>query len=68
MPKPFDATLKGLAHGNPRAFLAAFDRPPPASLSLLNVDLSTVTTAAEAAFATFLWTSFVYSDLAATEV
>jgi predicted transposase YdaD len=47
MPMQFDATLKNLAREHPRAFLAAFDRPPPEVVSLLNVDLSTVTTAAD---------------------
>jgi predicted transposase YdaD len=47
MPMPFDATLKTLARENPRAFLTAFDRPPTAAVTLLNVDLSTVTTAAD---------------------
>src|SRR5262245_39704798 len=44
---PFDATLKNLAHDDPRAIPATFDRPPPPTVSLLNVDLSTVTTAAD---------------------
>src|SRR5438309_529631 len=47
MPMPFDATLKNLARENPGAFLAAFDRPPREAVTLLNVDLSTVTTAAD---------------------
>ncbi len=47
MSKPFDATLKDLGREDPRAFLAVFDAPPTVPLSLLNVDLSTVTTAAD---------------------
>jgi hypothetical protein len=47
MSMPFDATLKDLAREHPEAFLAAFDGPPAAPLRLLNVDLSTVTTAAD---------------------
>ncbi len=45
---PFDATLKDLASEYPRALLAAFDAPSNEPLRLLNVDLSTVTTAADA--------------------
>jgi len=45
--KPFDATLKDLGREHPRHFLAAFDQPTLAPLSSLNVDLSTVTTAAD---------------------
>jgi hypothetical protein len=47
MSMPFDATLKGLARDYPADFLTVFDRPPTGPLSLLNVDLSTVTTAAD---------------------
>ena len=47
MPLPFDATLKDLACEHPRALLAAFDTPSAEPLRLLNVDLSTVTTAAD---------------------
>jgi hypothetical protein len=47
MPMPFDATLKDLGRDAPADVLATFDRPPTAALSLLNVDLSTVTTAAD---------------------
>jgi hypothetical protein len=47
MPHRFDATLKDLGRDSPRDFLAAFDRPPIRPVSLLNVDLSTVTTAAD---------------------
>jgi hypothetical protein len=50
MPMPFDATVKDLAQANPRDFLSAFDTPPDAPVTLLNVDLSTVTTAADLAF------------------
>jgi hypothetical protein len=47
MSMPFDATLKDLARDCPADFLATFDRPPAGPLVLLNVDLSTVTTAAD---------------------
>jgi hypothetical protein len=47
MSMPFDATLKDLGRDAPADVLATFDRPPTAELSLLNVDLSTVTTAAD---------------------
>src|SRR5712692_1728745 len=47
MPMRFDATLKDLAREHPRAVLTTFDRPPPPVVTLLNVDLSTVTTAAD---------------------
>lgn len=47
MPKPFDATLKDLGREHPREFVAAFDRPTTQPVSLLNVDLSTVTAAAD---------------------
>jgi hypothetical protein len=47
MPMPFDATLKDLARAYPADHLAAFDRPPAGPVVLLNVDLSTVTTAAD---------------------
>jgi hypothetical protein len=43
----FDATLKDMGRASPQGFLAAFDRPPTAPVKLLNVDLSTVTTAAD---------------------
>jgi hypothetical protein len=43
----FDATLKDMGRDSPAGFLAAFDRPPAAPVQLLNVDLSTVTTAAD---------------------
>jgi len=47
MSMPFDATLKDLGSDSPADFLVAFDRPPVRPLVLLNVDLSTVTTAAD---------------------
>jgi hypothetical protein len=47
MAMTFDATLKDKGRDNPRDFLAAFDRPTAAPVKLLNVDLSTVTTAAD---------------------
>src|SRR5256885_9403913 len=43
----FDATLKDMGRDCPLGFLAAFDRPPTVPVKLLNVDLSTVTTAAD---------------------
>ena len=43
----FDATLKDMGRESPRGFLAAFDREPVLPTRLLNVDLSTVTTAAD---------------------
>jgi hypothetical protein len=47
MPMPFDATLKDLARDAPADFLTEFDQPPAGPVRLLNVDLSTVTTAAD---------------------
>jgi hypothetical protein len=47
MAMTFDATLKDMGRDSPRGFLAAFDRPPTLPVKLLNVDLSTVTTAAD---------------------
>ncbi len=47
MTKPFDATLKDLGQDCPTDFLAEFDAPPTGPVSVLNVDLSTVTTAAD---------------------
>jgi hypothetical protein len=47
MSLPFDATLKDLGRDGPADFLTTFDRPPVGPLALLNVDLSTVTTAAD---------------------
>src|SRR5947209_6416045 len=43
----FDATLKDMGRDSPGGFVAAFDRPPTGPVTLLNVDLSTVTTAAD---------------------
>jgi hypothetical protein len=43
----FDATLKDMGRESPRGFLATFDRPPTMPVKLLNVDLSTVTKAAD---------------------
>ena len=50
MPKPFDATLKDLGADSPEAFVSEFDGPPRLPVSALNVDLSTVTTAADLVF------------------
>lgn len=47
MSKPFDATLKELAQACPLDYLAEFDTAPQLPVSVLNVDLSTVTTAAD---------------------
>jgi hypothetical protein len=47
MAMTFDATLKDMGRDSPWGFLAAFDRPPTLPVKLLNVDLSTVTTAAD---------------------
>src|SRR5204863_4628069 len=47
MATTFDATLKDMGRQSPQGFLAAFDRPPAVPVKLLNVDLSTVTTAAD---------------------
>jgi hypothetical protein len=47
MAMTFDATLKDMGRDSPQGFLAAFDEPPSVSVKLLNVDLSTVTTAAD---------------------
>jgi hypothetical protein len=43
----FDATLKDMGGESPEGFLAAFDRAPTGPVKPLNVDLSTVTTAAD---------------------
>jgi hypothetical protein len=43
----FDATLKDMGRESPRGFLATFDQPPTVPVKVLNVDLSTVTTAAD---------------------
>jgi hypothetical protein len=47
MATTFDATLKDMGRDSPQGFLAAFDRPPTLPVKPLNVDLSTVTTAAD---------------------
>lgn len=47
MSLPFDATLKDLGRDGPSDFLTTFDKPPAGAVALLNVDLSTVTTAAD---------------------
>src|SRR5215468_10986727 len=47
MAMTFDATLKDMGRDSPVGFLTAFDRPPTLPVKLLNVDLSTVTTAAD---------------------
>jgi hypothetical protein len=47
MAMTFDATLKDMGRESPEGFLATFDRPPTLPVKLLNVDLSTVTTAAD---------------------
>src|SRR5438445_3859120 len=47
MAMTFDATLKDMGRDSLQGFLAAFDRPPTSPVKLLNVDLSTVTTAAD---------------------
>jgi|SRR5579884_1493837 len=43
----FDATLKDMGREHPSAFLAAFDQPPTLPVKPLNVDLFTVTAAAD---------------------
>jgi hypothetical protein len=50
VPFPFDATLKDLAQDRPQDFLAAFDAAPALPVTVLNVDLSTVSTAADIVF------------------
>lgn len=47
MSMPFDATLKDLGRDYPTDLLTTFDQPPTGPVSLLNVDLSTITTAAD---------------------
>src|SRR5215468_8373242 len=47
MAMTFDATLKDMGRESPSGFLSIFDRPPTMPVKLLNVDLSTVTTAAD---------------------
>jgi predicted transposase YdaD len=48
--KPYDATIKDLAAVGPADFVSWFDRPTTRPVTLLNVDLSTVTTAADVVF------------------
>jgi hypothetical protein len=43
----FDATLKHMGRDSPTGVLTAFDHAPTLPVKLLNVDLSTVTTAAD---------------------
>jgi hypothetical protein len=50
MSKPFDATLKDLGEYSPEAFVSEFDGPTQLPVSTLNIDLSTVTTAADLVF------------------
>ncbi len=50
MSLPYDATVKDLARVNPRGLVGAFDEPTDLPVSLLNVDLSTVTTSADVVF------------------
>jgi hypothetical protein len=47
MPLRFDATIKDLAQDNTAAFVAAFDSVPHGPVTILNVDLSTVTASAD---------------------
>src|SRR6516165_4755004 len=47
MAMTFDATLKDMGRESPLGFLATFDQPPALPVTLLNVDLSTVTSAAD---------------------
>lgn len=47
MAMTFDATLKDMGRECPEGFLTAFDRAPAAPVSVLNVDLSAVTAAAD---------------------
>ena len=50
MSKPYDATIKDLAAVGPADFVSWFDGPTTEAVTLLNVDLSTVTTAADVVF------------------
>ena len=50
MSKPYDATIKDLAAVGPADFVSWFDKPTAQAVTLLNVDLSTVTTAADVVF------------------
>jgi hypothetical protein len=47
MATTFDAILKDMGRESPQGFLTTFDQPPSLPARLLNVDLSTVTTAAD---------------------
>jgi hypothetical protein len=47
MAMTFDATLKDMGRESPQGFLATFDQPPTLPVKVLNVDLSTVTAAAD---------------------
>src|SRR5262245_42112424 len=47
MPLIFDATVKELAQASPRGFVNAFDAPVTDPVSVLNVDLSGLTTSAD---------------------
>jgi hypothetical protein len=47
MSKPYDATMKDLGAGYPLDFLATFDRATTERTRPINIDLSTVTTAAD---------------------
>jgi hypothetical protein len=47
MAMTFDTTLKDMGRESPVGFLATFDQPPAVPVKLLNVDLSTVTAAAD---------------------
>jgi predicted transposase YdaD len=48
--KPYDATIKDLAAVGPADFVSWFDGPTTQAVTVLNVDLSTVTTAADVVF------------------
>ena len=50
MPLRFNATLKDLAQVSPRGLLTTFDTAPALPVTVLNIDLSTVTTAADVVF------------------
>ena len=50
MSKPYDATIKDLAAVGPADFVSWFDGPTTQPVTVLNVDLSTVTTAADVVF------------------
>lgn len=50
MPFRFDAGLKGLAAIHPRDFVVTFAGDPTETVRMLNPDLSTVTTSADAVF------------------